>query len=1343
MDDTPVWERSKENTAPLERGRNIQLLEKSFLLNSTERRPENDQMVERYEKLVRPTESTTFQLVSEDDDPLLHWLSYIKFYQDTYPSDTHSQFLLFERCMRSLYRFNKYANDTRFVRICCRYAGQTERSCEVFQHLYQQNIGLELAMFWIAWSFVCEKQEDYQFAKKILEKGMRKRAKPVNKLEARYKQFQRRMASHWLNATQQGDDHADIEDEEQPSRAILSALSEDAVRRNDRRVRQEQQHRGRPLFPQTMLADTSNTRSRAENGNIENRAGNNEQNFSIFVEDSENRPTDQSLLLNESSFFPLDRPIEREEDRKKENTMERQRWNERGAYVSAYDVQQHIRSRPAAQPLPPFAIHVDEKCAEEHARQEAEEAQAQKEMRRRRDERTFRERERAGMVEKLQEDPLLYIRDPSRFEEDQAAEENERSSRIEREPSRMGGASHPKKESRKVRKRTNGYQHKLLKSAVGHEQCFEEARARAKFYTLVDASANFHNLRSRYTMPIANPPSMEIEESDVSMAEDNPKRPPRLESVELYTRNFIVPPTPTPRNASTASSTVDESACVGVPEGRIEQTINTQMAIRELSMMFSSPAIDSNPSKTPAKRSGGLGHLLNMSALSHGDPMPSIVEKSDDDAFENPTFEELGEIVAGAADSSFARVPGSPKINGNLLGTKKKSNNSQPFSIYNDEGLDTDINAEAKSSGNSQRSKSKEELNAAESFTIYNDDVEQETDTSAGKQANTASAGPSFNIFNDEEGETLPAKNSYTYAKTEGSKDRFSVQKEKQGETSRARNVKKPKTLNVAQPFSIYNDDDEHDAALGSQGERSQGISDKMRDVSVSEDKGQNGKYKNRSPRENYIPLDKLEGEGDTATFSLFGSEFSELAAKDGEGETASLGSLVEELHRNEKNDLKRARSESDDEESPSFVCSTFGVFKEDSTGQGGSSEPLRHSVDVPSSIATSYPEQHKEDVRNALERLSNRSLTFPKNKKSLFSILTEEDKVFHLAEHVVPRCLRLGRKSLKIGHNEDIWVSKSSAVLKRELGRGAYGVVALLQNPQGSSSNENVALKAQSPPDCLAWEYEVLQILRKRLKNKPINEVPFPTPLSYLGLEDGALFTMSAASESGLTLLDLVNNYKSADHLGGDTMPEVLAMHYTARMLHHIELLHSRGRILHCDIKPDNWVLTASDIVGGESLEAADIHLVDFGRAVDLESVSGQANSLDQKFTGKATRDDMLCVAMRMNPPIPWSFDVDTFGICDTSHVMLFGEHMQLDEERWMPKKRLQRYHQRSLWTKVFETLLKIEEGSNTAIGSRPLSVKQLRETLEDYLSSKTSILQSALKHQATFLWSNRPSHR
>lgn len=125
--------------------------------------------------------------------------------------------------------------------------------------------------------------------------------------------------------------------------------------------------------------------------------------------------------------------------------------------------------------------------------------------------------------------------------------------------------------------------------------------------------------------------------------------------------------------------------------------------------------------------------------------------------------------------------------------------------------------------------------------------------------------------------------------------------------------------------------------------------------------------------------------------------------------------------------------------------------------------------------------------------------------------------------------------------------------------------------------------------------------------------------------------------------------------------------------------------------------------------------------------------------YTGQATRNDMRCVAMRQGKC--WSFDVDTYGVCDTVHTLLFGENMELDENKCMPKKKLHRYHQRELWGEFFSSLMKLEDESGIALGSRPLSVRQLRQSLESYLEGNKEILQAEIKHQATFLWSKRPS--
>lgn len=142
--------------------------------------------------------------------------------------------------------------------------------------------------------------------------------------------------------------------------------------------------------------------------------------------------------------------------------------------------------------------------------------------------------------------------------------------------------------------------------------------------------------------------------------------------------------------------------------------------------------------------------------------------------------------------------------------------------------------------------------------------------------------------------------------------------------------------------------------------------------------------------------------------------------------------------------------------------------------------------------------------------------------------------------------------------------------------------------------------------------------------------------------------------------------------------------------MLKHIETLHWHGKILHCDVKPDNWVMVASETAYKgcrENIEASELMLVDFGRAVDLTTAGRDGmDPLNVKLSGLATGEDMACAAMRMK--LGWSFDVDTFGICASAHVLLFGSHIEVDmdrsSKRWATRKPMRRYWQKELWKRV-----------------------------------------------------------
>ena len=74
----PDWEQAKENAAPLERGRNVTTLGRGA--GGLQDRKDLERKISHYESLVRPSEAP--HVVEMDDDPLEHWLGYIKFYQN-------------------------------------------------------------------------------------------------------------------------------------------------------------------------------------------------------------------------------------------------------------------------------------------------------------------------------------------------------------------------------------------------------------------------------------------------------------------------------------------------------------------------------------------------------------------------------------------------------------------------------------------------------------------------------------------------------------------------------------------------------------------------------------------------------------------------------------------------------------------------------------------------------------------------------------------------------------------------------------------------------------------------------------------------------------------------------------------------------------------------------------------------------------------------------------------------------------------------------------------------------------------------------------------------------------
>jgi hypothetical protein len=398
---TPAWEQSKENAAPLERGRNVASLELRQGGGLKSQQQDVQERITVFERLVRPSEAP--HVTEMEGDPLAHWLSYIKFYQETFPADTRDNFLIMERCVRALVKMKQYAEDDRFVGVCAKYADKTKDPGQVFKYLHQQKIGTTTALFWIAWGFVAEKDNDFPFAEQIFKKGISKNAQPLQLLKVRHSQFQRRMSRHWLNSSK-ACEQLNAEDEEDShasrlgsSRSNLGAISQDRIRRNDRssRDRQRQQHANNGRLT------SGSTGIRLHHQLISGRSNSNNDDASAFAVFEEN--VDQSDHYNLDHTFAGDeendekRVIERVAERKKENSTDAERWNDRGGLQTSFQRKESISRGPP----PAFAVFVDEECVKTHQRKAEEEHLQLHRQRQVRDDRTFRDRDREGVVSKV------------------------------------------------------------------------------------------------------------------------------------------------------------------------------------------------------------------------------------------------------------------------------------------------------------------------------------------------------------------------------------------------------------------------------------------------------------------------------------------------------------------------------------------------------------------------------------------------------------------------------------------------------------------------------------------------------------------------------------------------------------------------------------------------------------------------------------------------------------------------------------------------------------------------------------------------------------------------------
>ncbi|CAJ1966981.1 unnamed protein product [Cylindrotheca closterium] len=1327
------WEQSKENAAPLRRGRKVETLApKAFGISN---RDKTERVIDKFERLVRPSEDP--DVTEMENDPLEHWLSYIKFYQESFPSDTHEQFLLMERCTRALIKMRQYANDDRFIGVCAKYADKTKEPMIVFKYLHQEKIGTESALLWIAWAFVAERNNDFQFAEQIFKKGISKNAQPLQLLKTRHRQFERRMSRNWMNSSQQSD-QIDDEDDDTERRSVLGGTSR--PRRGTSMMRQTERTR--------TFGVRQNRRSTRQTSNANSNTSTTND-FSVF-EDEETGYDGYNLDQSHGTG----RVIETHAERKKENTMEAERWNERGGLRRGQEAHQRSHSKG---PPPAFAVFVDEECVAQH---EAEEVTNQAEAdhhRRCRDDRTFRERDDEGMGEKLAKDPLRYLRDRTQLESDTAVDSKQKS-----ELAKKPAASVPKSKSGRKQKKGTGFDLRLLRNNQGDEQSFEEARANAKCFFLLPSSENFNLLHTVVSDDQSS--QMDLDESSDGMSigefpeglatnTSNPHNSVDARNDSIVSKKSVFGASSFDgslnRTAiSTASSTVDEIGAVGVPTRKEEETINTKFAMRELSMMFSSPAVGADDMVRKTERAilnkstsanDSYDHVMNI--MDHQQMNNSIFNIEEDENNENDgerNYEGRGSSSPGFHEMALKEIEGAQDA-ANSLSCRAQQRRGIPGELSQENPL----------------SRNEVELHSDAGFQIFEEDRVNENQAIASTKAKSM-----FAIFQDEDDNTRTkppaAKASFGIFEDEvetkepkppASKSTFTIfDDEAESSTSR---LSKEKSS-----FAIFQDEQDSTAVQSFSRESRNGRSSKAPGFSIFDEEKRISSANDvkQSPQSSHTASDN----GETATLSLFEGAIGMLAGNDdsncsgrsepsvnedrkrqSSGDTASI-SLFNEAFAEFGIETSEKGLSQEKPPSASSKKHKFDIFVDESTRDAKRAcrsrfqQKRRDPIDIDAdrqNASVDYLKVHEHESQEALQHLQ-RSSVVPRSNVSLTDLLSSAGDSFDLPHLLVPKLLL--RKSVIPSKAKLCIGGKYSGRICNELGRGTYGVVVLMKKHK---TEEVMAVKSQTPTSCLALEYQNLRRLEERVSSKQGCH-PFPKPLSFISLADGGILTMTAGSKSGLNLVDMVNIYRVKL---GETVPELLALHYTSRMLKHIETMHRHGRILHCDVKPDNFVLCKLDCPDNayRQIEYSDLFLVDFGRSVDLDLYSNQfRDARNAMFRGNASCPEARCIAMRNG--MPWSYDIDTFGILSSAHILLFGNHMELRQSRdsrWHIQHRFRRYWNKDLWSEIFNSLMYPDEETGFALESRVRNLRSLYEKINDCIKGDEAKITALLKRQAALL--------
>jgi Mad3/BUB1 homology region 1/Protein kinase domain len=187
-DDQPAWEQSKENVAPLARGRDKASLHTALHATASEiasARAAHEDSMRRAVDGVGP----------HAGDPLVPAASYVKWAADAYAPRAPQLLAALELACLAFVDQPRYASDPRFVRLWVRYADARDDPLDCFRYMRTHHIGETSALFYEAWATTLEYKKNFPAADDAYKLGMDRDAQPAARLEQRQREFLNRMVA--------------------------------------------------------------------------------------------------------------------------------------------------------------------------------------------------------------------------------------------------------------------------------------------------------------------------------------------------------------------------------------------------------------------------------------------------------------------------------------------------------------------------------------------------------------------------------------------------------------------------------------------------------------------------------------------------------------------------------------------------------------------------------------------------------------------------------------------------------------------------------------------------------------------------------------------------------------------------------------------------------------------------------------------------------------------------------------------------------------------------------------------------------------------------------------------